>query len=138
MVIRPDLIFSYWIFVWFLLYLCKITKYNPKYLLIIGVIENLITIIIGIYYKTSFLYILYFIFIMIIMKLIPLYFVWNNDNNIADLSFSIFIFILYNAWLIINRTNVIIIQEKILDSIIKVKNRTPILWLINNIFRYLS
>jgi len=131
MVIRPDLIFSYWIFVWFLLYWCKITTYNPKYLLIIGIVENLITIIISIYYKTSFVYIFYFIVIMIIMKLIPLYLVWNNYNNIADISVSIFIFMLYDVWLIINKTNVIIIQEKILDSIIKEKNRTPVLWLIN-------
>ena len=30
MYIRSDYIFSYWIFLWFILYLLKLVPYNPK------------------------------------------------------------------------------------------------------------
>lgn len=135
MLIRPDFIFSYWIFAWFLLYFFKVTQYNPKYLLLLGVLENLMTIIIGIYYRTSMMYIVYFIFIMIIMKIIPLYLSWNNKDNFtslqSDLVASIFVFALYSLWLHFNGTDIISIQKRIIDSIIKEKNETPILWAIN-------
>jgi len=135
MLIRPDFIFSYWIFAWFLLYFFKVTKYNPKYLLLLGVFENLVTIILGLYYKTSIMYIVYFIFIMIIMKVIPLYLSWNNKNNFtslrSDLTASICVFVLYSFWLYFNGTDVISIQRRIVDSIIEEKNETPILWLVN-------
>ena len=138
MLIRPDFIFSYWIFAWFLLYFFKVTDYNPKYLLLLGVLENLITVIMGFYYKTSIMHIVYFIFIMIIMKVIPLYLSWNNKNNLRDLVASICIFALYSFWLNLNGTNVINIQTRIVDSIIKEKNETPILWLINTINKKLN
>lgn len=135
MLIRPDFIFSYWIFAWFLLYFFKVTKYNPKYLLLLGVFENLMTIILGLYYKTSIMYIVYFIFIIIIMKIIPLYLSWNNKNNFtslrSDLTASICVFVLYSFWLYFNGTDVISIQRRIVNSIIEEKNETPILWLVN-------
>jgi len=135
MLIRPDFIFSYWIFAWFLLYFFKVTEYNPKYLLLLGVLENLMTIILGLYYKTSIKYIVYFIFVMIVMKIIPLYFSWNNKNNFtslrSDLTASISVFVLYSFWLYFNGTDVISIQRRIIDSIIEEKNETPILWLVN-------
>jgi len=142
MLIRPDFIFSYWIFAWFLLYFFKITEYNPKYLLLLGVIENLITVIMSFYYKTSIKYIVYFIFIMIVMKVIPLYLSWNNKNNFIslrkDLVASISVFVLYSFWLYFNGTDVISIQRRIVDSIIKEKNETPILWAINAVLKKLN
>lgn len=42
---RLDYVFSYWIFAWYLLYIAKITKYNPKFVLILGIIENSFTFI---------------------------------------------------------------------------------------------
>jgi hypothetical protein len=112
-----------------------VTEYNPKYLLLLGVLENLMTIILGLYYKTSIKYIVYFIFVMIVMKIIPLYFSWNNKNNFtslrSDLTASISVFVLYSFWLYFNGTDVISIQRRIIDSIIEEKNETPILWLVN-------
>jgi len=142
MLIRPDFIFSYWIFAWFLLYFFKITEYNPKYLLLLGVLENLITVIMSFYYKTSIKYIIYFIFIMIVMKIIPLYLSWNNKNNFTslrkDLVASISVFVLYSFWLYFNGTDVIRIQRRIVDSIIEEKNETPILWAINAVSKKLN
>ena len=139
MLIRPDFIFSYWIFAWFLLYFFKVTEYNPKYLLLLGVFENLMTIILGLYYKTSIVYIIYFIFITIVMKIIPLYLSWNNKNNFTslqkDLIASVSVFVLYSFWLYFNGTDVVSIQRRVVDSIIEEKNETPILWAINAVFK---
>jgi hypothetical protein len=37
---RFDLVFSYWIFAWYLLYMAKIIKYSPKLVIVLGIIEN--------------------------------------------------------------------------------------------------
>jgi hypothetical protein len=131
MLIRPDFIFYYWIFVWFLLYWFKITKYNPKFLLILGILENLLTIGLTVYYKTNVFYIVYFIIVLFFMKVLPLYLVWNNKNNIRDLKRSVLIYIFYNFWLKYNKTDFLTIHKSILRSIIGEKNETPILCLIS-------
>ena len=40
--LRGDLVFSYWIYVWYLLYIFKLIKYSPKLPLILGLIDNVI------------------------------------------------------------------------------------------------
>ena len=52
---RFDQIFSYWIFVWYLLYVLGVISYNPKFALIIGVITNLFVLLIKIILKILFL-----------------------------------------------------------------------------------
>ena len=29
--LRFDLVFSYWIFIWYILYICHIVEYSPKF-----------------------------------------------------------------------------------------------------------
>ena len=43
---RIDFVFSYWIFLWYILYEFKITQYNPKWALTFGLIENIFAVII--------------------------------------------------------------------------------------------
>ncbi len=38
--IRLDLMFSYWLFIWYILYEIEITEYNPKAWLIFALISN--------------------------------------------------------------------------------------------------
>ena len=38
--IRPDLLFSYWIISWYVLYEINVIKYNPKFWLIIALLSN--------------------------------------------------------------------------------------------------
>ena len=61
--LRADLVFSYWIYIWFILYVLKFTKYSPKFPLILGVIDNLIMLVLMILYGTSSRTIFYFIII---------------------------------------------------------------------------
>ena len=51
--LRADLVFSYWIYLWYVLYAFKATIYSPKFSLILGVIDNLIMFVLMLMYGTS-------------------------------------------------------------------------------------
>ena len=40
--LRVDLVFSYWVYFWYVLYALKITNYSPKFPIILGLIDNII------------------------------------------------------------------------------------------------
>ena len=99
-----DLIFSYWMFAWYILYEFKCTNYSPKLALIIGLISNTILLFLMIFYKNNIINILLFCFIQFFIKIIPL---WRLRNNkIYDLKSLCILFIIYMAWLFINNTNI--------------------------------
>jgi hypothetical protein len=132
--IRIDLVFSYWIFVWYLLYEFKIVKYSPKLALIVGIFFNIILLFIKIYYKNSINNILLFCIIVIIMKIIPL---WRLRNNtVYDLKSLIILYIIYLIWLIINNTNNYIIYKKQLQNIKNNKASGPLIKYINKLNKY--
>ena len=116
---RLDYVFSYWILAWYLLYIAKITKYSPKFVLILGIIEN------------SFII---FILLNIFIKIIPYYTVRNDKIIKKDIIATIILFIIYCLWLYINTgNNVIEYHIKISDSVIKDKNETPAMRFVNHI-----
>jgi hypothetical protein len=59
--LRTDLVFSYWIYVWFILYIFNITSYSPKFALILGLFDNIIMLLLMFYFgskgRTIFLFI---------------------------------------------------------------------------------
>jgi hypothetical protein len=131
---RIDLIFSYWIFAWFLLYYFKIINYNPKLALIISLIENIFLFILMIIYKVSHINLISFIIINFFIKVLPLYYVWNTKIILYNDIFNIIILlIIYLIWCFINRTSIIEHQYAILQSLIHNKSETPFLYLINRI-----
>jgi hypothetical protein len=103
--VRIDYIFSYWIFFWYLLYICSFTKYNPKIAIILGLIENICILLLMLYYNTKHRLVFLFFIMMILLKIIPLYSIWNTKNSINDIYFTGFIFIVYLLWLFINNQN---------------------------------
>ena len=100
-IIRPDLIFSYWIFILWVLYELKIVNLNPKFLIIIGTIQNSFLLLMKIYSK-NYCSIPSFILINIIIKIIPLITVWDSEITQFDIVFSILFFILYLLWILVN------------------------------------
>lgn len=125
--IRSDFIFSNWILIWFILYWCKITQYNPKAVIIIGVIENWVTLLLTIYYKTRAIYIFYFLGLIVFFKMLLLYLIWNTRFSMKDYIATILVIIVYLTWLQWNNTNVFDLYKKVVISIIHEKNETPIL-----------
>jgi len=111
---RFDLIISYWIFFWYILYILKIIKYNPKIALIIVTIGNIIMVFLMLIYNTKKNIVFLYFIMLIILKIIPLYSIWNDKIRAKDIYFTIFIFILYLLWLSINKkeTNKIINNYK--------------------------
>jgi len=116
--IRLDFVFSYWIFLWFLLYLLKIVPYSPKFVIILGIIENIFVFIHMIFYKSSIYNIIKFIIINIFIKIVPLLLVWKDKIVKRDIYATIILFLIYLLWLFYNRLEVYSVYKKLLDPYI--------------------
>jgi len=131
--LRADLVFSYWIYIWFILYEFKFTGYSPKFPLILGVIENLIMLIFMILYGTSRRTIFYFIVINTLIKVLPLYYLRNEPIKLNDIYFTIGLFIVFVFWLHVNRQSLVGNIKLIHDSLLYGKDQTPFMALLKKI-----
>ena len=99
---RLDFVFSYWIFLWYLLFILGFKVWNPKLALIIGIIANSIKLIWMMWNSTIF-YLLLFIVINVFIKVIPLLTLWNCPINfVKDSCHLLILFIIYLIWLVLN------------------------------------
>ena len=133
--IRPDFIFSYWIFVWYLLYISKIVTYNPKIFLFLGVIEGMIVFCILLTKIPLSSVIKYFIVISVI-KFIPYFTIRNRVIHYNDIVFSLFLFVVYHVWLFVNEKNMIGIYQNLYNSFVHNKQDTPGYMLVNRVMKF--
>ena len=133
---RFDYLFSYWIFVWYLLYFFRITKYNPKFVLICGVIENIILLFFMIYYKTNLNVIIFFIFGMGLIKIIPIYTIWYTIIKWRDILFTFILFFIYIIWLYINNKSLYYIYNNTKEVVFN-KKYFPLTELLIKLYNYL-
>jgi len=131
--IRIDLVFSYWVYLWYLLYIFKLTKYNPKFAIGIGIIDNLIMLCLMLYFGTKIQSIIMFIIINTIIKIIPYYTLRNTPLKIKDILFTLFLFILFIVWLHINKQSLKGNLKLIYFSLIYDKNKKQLYKFVNNI-----
>ena len=131
--LRTDLVFSYWIYFWFIIYIFKWTTYSPKFAILLGVLDNIIMLILMILYGTSKRTIFYFIIINTLIKIVPLYYLRNEKIKMKDIWFTIIIFAIFVIWLHLNRQNLMGNIKLIHDSLIFGKDKTPFMSFINNI-----
>jgi hypothetical protein len=125
MLTRPDYIFSYWIFVWYLLYIVGVKTYNPKFALIIGTIANLCILLLMLYYNTRTKLIILFIVMMAILKLIPLTSIWSTKIYSTDIIATGILFIIYLGWIHINKKTIFNFTHQTYDLVIHNKNTLP-------------
>lgn len=130
--LRADLVFSYWIYIWYILYAFKFTIYSPKFPLILGLIDNIIMLIFMLIYGTSKKTIFYFILINTFIKIVPLYYLRNESIRLKDIYFTIILFIIFIIWLHINKQSLFGNAKLIHDSLIYGKNKTPFMYFISN------
>ena len=121
---RFDLIFSYWIFIWSILYIIGFTTYSPKLALIIASIENIIIVLLMIINGiTPYYLIMAFIAINICLKAIPLWLIWSDKidfyNDIYRF-FGIFLIYLCYAYVFARKDDWSKIQ-----NIVKIDKPTP-------------
>ena len=128
--LRADLVFSYWIFAWFILYEFRFTEYSPKFPLILGVIDNLIMLVLMILYGTSRQTIFYFILINTLIKVMPLYYLRNESIRLNDIYFTCGLFLLFVFWLHLNEQNLVGNIKLIHDSLLYGKDETPFMSLL--------
>jgi len=131
--LRADLVFSYWIFAWFILYEFRFTEYSPKFPLILGVIDNLIMLVLMILYGTSRQTIFYFIVINTLIKVMPLYYLRNESIRLNDIYFTCGLFLLFVFWLHLNEQNLVGNIKLIHDSLLYGKDETPFMALLKKI-----
>jgi len=132
-VLRPDLVFSYWVYFWFILYAFKITNYSPKFILTLGLIHNIIMLSLMLMYGTSKRTIFYFIIINTLIKVAPLYYLRNEPIMMKDIIFTILLFIIFIIWLHINRQSLYGNAKLIHDSLLYGQDKTPFMALINKL-----
>jgi len=130
---RFDLVFSYWIFAWYLLYMAKIVKSNPKLVIVLGIIENTALLIGMIMYGSNLRTISSFIVINTFIKLLPYYSLRSETIRISDWKPAAFVFLLYCYWLYLNQEDLTGNYKKVFDSLINNRNDTPMMQLLEKV-----
>lgn len=137
MLLRIDLVFSYWIFAWYLLYIYRfpifITNYSPKFAIGLGIIENIFTFLFMFSFGSSRKTLIMFVIINTIIKLIPFYTLRNETIQWKDIYASILLFLIYAVWVYVNGKSVIEYQNKILNSLAQNRNETPFMYFLDRI-----
>jgi hypothetical protein len=131
--LRADLVFSYWIYVWLILYACKYLKYSPKFALILGLLDNTVMLLFMSLFGTSMRTIFYFVIINTTIKVLPLYYLRQERITAKDVYFTCGLFIIFVVWLHINEQSLIGNIKTIHDSLLYGKNETPFMSLLSSI-----
>jgi len=131
--LRIDLVFSYWVYVWFILYFLNYTKYSPKFALTLGLIDNIVLLFLMIAWSTSLKTIIWFIIINTLIKVVPLYYLRNELFKMKDIYFTIGLFLFYIIWLHINSQSLVGNIKLIHNSLLYGKNETPFMNLLSKI-----
>lgn len=124
---RIDLVFSYWIFAWYLLYKAQLLNYNPKFIIVVGLIENLLLLMYMLLHGSNRRTVFWFIFINTFIKVIPFYTVRNERIHVRDIWFSGLVFGMYAVWIALNRQSITGNYRAVVDSLIHNRDETPFL-----------
>jgi hypothetical protein len=104
---RLDLLFTNWIFIFFLLYILNLSSFNPLLLIIYANLINLIMFLNIILHKSSLFGIIIFIILTILFKLIPLWFLKNTIITSNDIIISFILLFIYLFYVNLNNKNVV-------------------------------
>jgi hypothetical protein len=127
-------IFSYWIFAWYLLYIVGVTNISPKFAILLGMIENLVVLSLMFYYKTKLKLILLFIVVMCILKIIPLYTIWNKKIQLREIFITFGLFIFYLFFMFLNNKSIYDFIKQTRNLVVYNKNTLPGLTILQHIF----
>ena len=131
--LRIDLVFSYWIYIWFILYIFKYTIYSPKFALTLGLLDNIVLLFLMFTWGTSIKTIIWFIIINTLIKIMPLYYLRTEPYKMKDVYFTMGLFLIYIIWLHINNQSLVGNIKMIHDSLLYGKNETPFMNLLSKI-----
>lgn len=130
--ISADYLFSYWIFVWFILFLLFAkshfvkTNFNPRFALFIALFENIAFFIYYACKNATISVLLKYISMIILFKIIPLFLLrkekirWYNEIRIA-----VVIFIIYHVYLQLNHVDLYEVIQQTSANVLSDANNTP-------------
>lgn len=130
---RYDFIFSYWIFAWYVLYELQLVSYNPKGVLLLALIENVI--ILGMLFYYSNPYILSFCIVNFFIKVIPLWRVWNTPYRRRDVYATLVLFCVYVVWVWIHDNHILNTVQQKLNNVKQKKPIGPMITLLQKYMR---
>ena len=136
-IVRTDLIFSFWILVWLLLYFMHIVTIAPKFLVLVGVVVNIVLVVILMMSKSSFYYIFRFFFINFWIKIFPLYFLFDVSITYTELVYSFLLFIVYLLWLYANNQTFYNVYNTIIH-VKKYNDTTTFAHIYDTVYNYIS
>lgn len=119
---RIDFVFSYWIVFWYICYELRITKYNPIVALYLGLFVNIVILLLMIYYKNSYYHLLLYCFLLLVLKIIPLWRLRNTSYSMKDIYIIFIYYLVYILWMFFNHVNIISYNNAQLKNI---KNDKP-------------
>ena len=138
--IPASYIFSYWIFVWAVIYIvikyiyqfsnAKLPKQiqwlNPSLIILVATIWSVESLI-KLFYQTASFYVMFKQALMILcIKITPLWFIWTYDINLyRDLGIAFAVFLVYCIYLWLNNTNFNTVYTDLTESVENEENRTP-------------
>lgn len=145
--LRPDFLFSYWIYAWFFIFYftpdhspkgtpsALIKQYmNPTFTLYVALLENLATLVLMMVYQTQWVVLLKFVAMMAVVKLLPLYLLRNYPIRWErDLAILIGVFVLYNVYLYWNETDLWSVYSKTFEMVRTNQPYTPFFVIIERI-----
>lgn len=104
---RVDLVFSYWIFIWYLFFVFHVfTEVNPKFALTVALFVNVVTLAYMVHCRVSWYHLFLFTIINICIKVIPLYTLRFTQVKRNDIIATFFLFGLHNIWLWLNHQTI--------------------------------
>lgn len=133
--VRPDLIFSYWIFIWFILYILHIVQYNPKFALLFALIFNILQIGLMIYYKNKWSVIIIFSFVVFVIKCIPLWILRNKAYHVKQLLYTFILYCIYTIWLFVNGKNPYSMMKATYNAMKQNKPFGPFSYFLNHLIK---
>lgn len=134
---RFDLIFSYWILMWFVLYALGLPLCSPKFALIIGILANMLMFSYLFYKNISRTKLIYFILINTFIKALPLIYLRDENIKLVDVYFTIILFLIFVVWLKLNEQYTTDNISNILDLYLDNNKQSPSMIRLNAIKKYL-
>lgn len=131
--IRPDYLLSYWVFAWYLLYMFGLVRPNPKFAILLTLLENLWMLLWMVYLKVKPKKIIYFALMIVLVKVIPLLTVIQDKIELRDINATFGLVLMYIGW--------IVWDEKVNElvgaymQILSTSIQTPGMLLLDKLFR---
>lgn len=97
MMARFDLVFSYWVFAWYLLYMAGVVTANPKFALLMALGVNILQLL----FMTDPVKMLIFVGINMFIKVLPLYTL--RHLPVGNPGPTVVVFLLFLTWFALNQ-----------------------------------